>query len=196
MHVPEQVESLDRWGSGSIHRLRIPAVSELFGLGATTIPILPIVLSYKGKALSVRAGIDTGASNAYVVIDTSIAKKLDLPNYGGTPFRVLGGGKVAGYISAIDKLDFENRPECTFKNPPTAVMDLGDSERFGVLIGEDYLKRVGATISYLSSPPTIICSGGTLRWLDDPWSGTNSYLLMIGGLFLVGFLVSLSVDKN
>lgn len=187
------------WGSGSIHRLRISPKAELFGLGnlsASTIPILPIVLHYKGKAISARAGIDTGASRAFVVIDTATAKKLDLPNYGEAPFRVLGGGKVTGYLSTIDRVEVEKRPECTFKNPPTAVMDIGDPEKFDVLIGEDYLQRVGATISYLTFPPSIGCAGGTLRWLDDPWAGTNSYLLMVGGLFLVGFLVSLTVDRN
>jgi hypothetical protein len=196
MRATEKVGLLDQWASGSIHRLRISSGSELFGLNSATIPILPIVLTYKGKTVSARAGIDTGASKAFVVIDTATAKKLDLPNYGEAPFRVLGGGKVIGYLSTLDKLEFENRPECAFKSPPTAVMEMGDPERFDVLIGEDFLKRVGATISYMSDPPTIICSGGTLRWMDDPWSGANSYILMIGGLFLAGFLVSLTADRN
>ena len=36
------------WGSGSIHRLRIPTKAELFGLGV--IPIIPVTLNYKGKS--------------------------------------------------------------------------------------------------------------------------------------------------
>lgn len=176
------------FGSGSIHRLRISTKAELFGL--ETIPVVDVLLTYKGRSVKVRAGLDTGA-DPYLLINPSLADRLGLPKLSSATFTVVGGGKVPGYTTRVDALQFIGASNCYLKDVSAAVVTVAGSS-IDLLIGEGFLKEVGATISYTQDPPVIMCSDPDLRWLNDPFSRPNTYLLIAGGLFLAGFLVSLS----
>jgi hypothetical protein len=105
---------------------------------------------------------------------------------------VVGGARVESYRTTVDAIEFAGSDTCTLKNQPAMVTDLNVPGQ-DILIGEDYFKKVGMTISYAKGGmPLVLCTDPDLRWLNDPFSTPNAFLLIAGGLFLTGFLVSLT----
>lgn len=163
--------------------------ADIFGLGAV-IPIMDATLHYKGRSASVRAGLDTGASGTFIIVEPAIADRLGMPRTAEVEHTVVGGAKVKGHLSELDQIDIEGLPGCSLRRPPTVVMGVGMKDH-DVLIGENYLKTVGATISYQGGYASVSCRGGSARMVRGVLSDPNVVFLALGGLIFLGFLISL-----
>jgi len=195
VRVPEGLsQTAPRYCGGQLRFLRgHVGPSEIFGLGAI-IPIMNATVWYKGRSATVRAGLDTGASGTYIIVETAIADKLGLPRLAEVEHTVVGGAKVKGSLSELDRIEIEGLPGCTLRRPPAVVMGVGMQEH-DILIGENYLRAVGATISYKGGQAYVSCGGDSFQRTQMVFSAPGTVFLALGGLIFLGFLLSLMVKE-
>jgi len=181
------------YGGGPFRTLRYPTrVRNIMGIDdlGTVIPRFNAKLFYKGKSIPIIAGVDTGATRIYVLVSPTAAEKLGLPKKAAGRVGVVGGGTAPAFESELDRVEIEDIPACAINKPKTIIAT--PISEVDVLIGEDYLKALGAKIEYTDKGPALSCRGGIPGIGLPEWGDWQYIAVGVGILFLFGFLVSLS----
>lgn len=111
----------------------------------------PVELSNGTRSEHLEAGFDTGMTGAHLEIPSTLAAALGLPIM-GTEMLVDASGRRPISVSYIDRLKVDGAPGCLVEGAKVWFF-----EGAPVLIGNDFMRDAGASISYSPDGPTITC---------------------------------------
>lgn len=163
------------------------------GLGALLIPKFDVILTHQGKSIKTTAGFDSG-NESIAIIYPSVAQQLGLPLL--RTIQIVGVGSKQGYTSRIDQIRLADSPTCFTNNADVTILDIGDP-RFEVLIGDPFLKAIGADIQFRETGSALICKGAKQVEIAQP-AGLSplTISLIAGGVLAVGALVILGTKSG
>lgn len=115
-----------------------------------TIPTFEVTLTNGGRTKTATVGFDTGLEDAHVQIPTSLAKYLGVVGT-GTEGRSDATKRFVSQTGTIDKISAGG---CSIEN--AKVLFFEDAP---FLVGNDFIRDVGAEFTYESGVPGLKCSG-------------------------------------
>lgn len=124
---------------------------------------------------------DTGAKT-FAFIDSSLAARLGLPIGDAAPYTGVGGAPQMGFRSKLGRLTFVQNPDCSLSNFDVVVGKLGFAH-VDLLVGENFIKSVGASVDFVPEGIRISCKRGPKVAIAEPIS---PYILVVGGAALLG----------
>jgi predicted aspartyl protease len=123
-------------------------------------------LSYKGRSTSAIALFDSGAET-YAFVDTSIAKKLGLPQGEAQGYSGIAGSDV-GFKSAVDSLSLSENPTCAVTGSVPVLVGTVTVPNVTMLIGEYFIKNTGMVTDFSTGQMVTRCHGGPSIAVSQP----------------------------
>lgn len=116
-----------------------------------------------------RGIVDTGAEG-FAFIDNSLAYDLGVQG-GGTPvpYVGVGGDTKLGFKTPIDRMTILDNPDCSLGRFDVLIGDMSRLSDIRVLVGEDFLKSVGATLELTEAGVSIACQKGAKVPIAEKW---------------------------
>lgn len=143
-------------------------------------------LSYKGRSTSAIALFDSGAET-YAFVDTSIAKKLGLPQGDAQGYSGIAGSDV-GFKSAVDSLSLSENPHCAVTGNVPVLVGTVTVPNVTMLIGEYFIKTTGMKVDFSNGTMVTQCQGGPTIAVSQP---IPTEYWLIGGAALAALVATL-----
>ncbi len=122
-------------------------------LVAVAIPQFQVTLKNGSRSKTVSAGIDTGMETADIEIPQSLATELAI-----TPVKFAQVADTTQVfqqsMGVIDELSIPSMSGCSLKKAVVAYSSVIQ----GILVGDNFLKSVGASVSYETGSPVMACT--------------------------------------
>jgi len=140
-----------------------------------------------------RGIVDTGAEG-FAFVDNSLAFDLGLKQEGApVPYVGVGGDTKLGFKSGIDRMTILDNPDCSLGRLNVLVGDMSRLSDIRVLVGEDFLKSVGATLELTEAGVSIACQKGVKVPIAEKWPrevivlavGFGVAFVAVAGVFLL-----------
>lgn len=117
------------------------------------IPVFPVDLTHRGRTERIQVGFDTGMTGTHLELPTSTAKRLGLTKIGTEEFVDAFGPNLSS-VARIDQISVPGKSGCGVKSAKVIF-----HEGAPTLIGNDFIRDIGGSISYGRNGAGLTCAG-------------------------------------
>jgi len=146
-------------------------------------------ITYRGKSVDAIALFDSGAET-YAFLDTSIAKKLGLPQGEAQGYSGIAGSDV-GFKSSVDSLSLSDNPNCSISGNVPVLVGTVTVPNVTLLVGEYFIKDTKMVTDFSTGSMVTSCRGGPSIVVTQPippeyWViGGAGVLVILGMIFFL-----------
>jgi hypothetical protein len=130
----------------------VPPAFVLSPVSGLLIPRFQVDLVNGTKRKRVDLGFDTGMEGAHLEVPASLARELGIVRTDSELFADASGISTAS-VGKVDWIGLTENPSCGVKSGKVIFR-----ENAPLLIGNDFIRDIGASIRYGSQGPSIVCS--------------------------------------